>query len=270
MEDARIRPRKAVLFSFLAILILLPFFTIGSGTFPHVETGTVTISIPVGATTATSTVTFGRAFASTVYAPSAEPTGVPVGPEKPVLSATLLSIETPGQSWVGFPSASTELFGDALGEHRVIVTGIGSVKHGFFSVLCTVGSTSSTALLRPEWSNDGSVWNELAQTSGQLDAAVDAASCGTGIPSTQGLFQNIDPNAIAANTIYLRVVGMNGNDFLDTVELTQVDIEFGIQPNTFQCGISSRAAASMNIRVTVDYIVTNTPQSLSCLWGAIA
>src|SRR5881296_44128 len=76
-----------------------------------------------------------------------------------------------GETWLNMPAAKTELYGTTNHETSMLIAN--GVNAAYFTVDCLVASTSATAVLRPEYSNDGGFsWHELAFNTGFLDMDV--------------------------------------------------------------------------------------------------
>ena len=192
------------------------------------QCGTVTFTLSA-ATFNTQTITFSPAFASvpgsfSLNIPNQSPTTWPTVSISVPGSVTDYCFICPGNTgqsfiWVNMPAALTEIYGDANREHQIFgtsplttLTAVGTFRA---SVDCNTGSNSGTAVLRVQWSTDDATWNDLANTPGQGDVAIDAAvncpGAGTIVLANFGNPVALNTNfPKSANKVYLRLVGANG------------------------------------------------------------
>jgi hypothetical protein len=122
------------------------------------------------------------------------------------------------------PAAQTEIFGSS--DHEVLINDITtSTTTATLSVDCSVPSTSATAILIAQYSLDGSVFTNL----GSPDALnIGAASpCGFGGSLNYLITQifGVPTFPPLGQTIWLRVVGQNGNGVGDNPVFGQVLIQ---------------------------------------------
>lgn len=129
-----------------------------------------------------------------------------------------------GLTWTSMPVALTEIYGTT--NHETAFNG--GMGFGFsaeLTVLCPTASNSATAVLRPQYSTDGSTWFDLI-ASQQGDVPVgNASACVLGVASTPsgGAFPFVSG---ALNTpIFLRVVGLNGGGVGDNPVFSNIQLE---------------------------------------------
>jgi hypothetical protein len=165
-----------------------------------------------------------------------------------------------GETWINMPVAKTELYGNT--NHQVAILTTASMVEAEFSVGCLTGSSSATALLRPEFSTDGGgTWTELSQNAGGLDILVDASDCSFSASPAFAIGPAGINSGASGQSIILRVVGVNGGGVGDSPVFNNVELTFfaqfgemyllciqGISP--FTCGTSAISKTQMIILVT--------------------
>jgi len=218
------------------------------------EEGSASCTVTSGNTVCSvTTVTYSTAFTN---APARS--DITITPAHPVTStitktipasyaqSNFLTVESAGQTWLNMPAAQTEFFGDALGQHRIIVDW-GNMTGVDFVVDCSVGSANAGAVLDVQYSEDaGITWttisgitvtvsNTLCGLAEPLDWGAEAGTCLT--TSGWGCYQSI-PTAARKQGTWLRVVGTSGNGAGDNPVFQQAYVLTRTDSSTFTLGIS--------------------------------
>ncbi len=172
-----------------------------------------------------------------------------------------------GDTWNAMPAAQTELFGNINGEHWRSVDWTGVTQVGF-AVNCLTGSTSATAILQLQYSDDtGATWNNIAPS-----INIQATNCPNGgvLNGSPTAYVNIPTGLTLPATEILRVVGQNGGGALDNPQFTEIYVlqksvtnvvvsvvaqvaQNGIVCGTTKCRVTMIISVAQTVAVTANF-----------------
>jgi hypothetical protein len=221
----------------LSTFLTLPLLTIAGGNFQPTTCNSPASAMQCGTGSCTPTnavpscsflVTFNPPFKTVPSFVSAQYTGCH-NPQchfesQSFPAGTVVFQSDNGETWNNMPVAKTEIYGNT--NHEATMAGSDNTRSASFGVNCITGSSSATAILRPEYSNNGGTsWNELASISGTLDILVDASDCS--FAASPAFVTNIAGIAVGAigQPVLLRVVGINGGGVGDNVVFNNISLQ---------------------------------------------
>jgi len=275
---------------FAAVLIVLVVGgSLGIGTAGGSgDIGTPELTMIQGPTIAQVTVNSGTVsgFTTITYAPA-----FPTIPTLTITSQTqILGLQSnaynqlPFQSgtelnWPNMPSALTEIYGDANGDHRIATNWIAST--GFrFGVNCVTASNMAGAYLTVQYSaNSGSTWTELNTAQRFI---IDNTQCPSSFPGASVFFANTAYSTIPApaliNPVLFRIIGVGGGGIGDTPKFSELWLEWQFPTSNSgnwrscnalaNCGTQPNTGASQFIIEVYFPIPVTIQQTFRFTWSA--
>ena len=243
----------------------------------QVQTGTTTIVFTSASSANGPTITFSPAYtvAPTIFL-SDDQLGGTIS-STTITTDTVASMQSGGDlPWVNMPAALTEVYGDALGQHRIILDW--SLATTFtFGMVCDAASTSGTSYVTLEYSVGGGAFAEL--NSQQRQPLQNVANCNVGaVDGNSGAFSTI-PGAAQVAQLTLAVFGVNGGGVGDTPHFTQFWVEwqsvlasggatrlsYNLQPCATSLCTQESGVSSFLVKASFSYVTTG---NLKVRWVA--
>lgn len=215
-----------------------------------------------GGATCTTTVTFSPAYSVTPQLSwSVRWPNLPSAAASSIGTATFLSVEQTGATWINMPAAPTEIFGDTLAQHQLYLRTVG-VNSALFFVSCPTASITLGAYLVPQFSTDAGVTWKFLDTGTTTDgntyhilidgsANANSGACGTSalIPASSSTVNTF--NAAAIGNIALRVIGVGGGGVGDSPVFTEIGLQFfNLIPNVCYASDSGLSATSITFTIS--------------------
>lgn len=237
-----------------------------------------TCTIIIGATICSAGVAFSPAFTTAPTPPSGW-VGVTLGnPGSGTVnivdasSYTTWTFISPGNdviagTWTSMPAAQTEIFGDALAQHELIVNW-GNQTQADFGIACPTASNTAGATLTVQYSPDlGATWTSITGLSINVNAncglAAPMDSCYSASGTTFGCYVNI-PVGAQVNGLWLRIVGSGGGGvgdnpvFTEAYVITHTGSSSLVANRAFSLKILTPSTTSVNVSCQ-----TNIPPTLA-------